>query len=584
MTIQQETTRSDYVGSGNTSVFTVGFPYQSASDLLVLELNTTTNAVTTLVLNSDYTESSGTITLTNGNLPVGYTLSIIRAMSVLQLTSYTVNSPFPAKSHEAALDKLTMLVQQLKEQLSRTVTFSPADVNIVNTLPPSGLRAGQYLAFDSSGNPTVAGTLPTNLYYGAYSTAPTLRPGGSAMKSGDLYFNTSTSIMNVYTGTTWAQVGTTVPVTAYTQQFSGNASTTVFTLTYPPAFQNACEVFISGVAQVPGVDYTVTGGGLNTLTFTTAPPTGTNNIYVRTIGAYSGGVPNDGSVTNAKLAFNGGALGMRNRIINGGMGIDQRNSGAAQTLIAGTPAYTVDRWLVTVNGINTTCQRVLGTASTYKLQINGVAGITSMSVKQRLESINSADLAGKTVTVSATLASSMSLTAAVTLAYANATENFSSTTSIGVQSTILNATETRYSWSFSVPAGATTGLELTISVGAHTSGSFTIGNVQLEEGPTATAFEFRPRGYELAMCQRYFCQQTASYALAQIAGSYVYTHFFPQQFRATPTLAIVTAPTYVNSSSFAANSAGPNWGAFTWASSLSYGYITGAVISGSAEL
>jgi len=60
--------------------------------------------------------------------------------------------------------------------------------------------------------------------------------------------------------------------------FSGNASTTVFTLSRPVASVAQVEAVISNVVQDPGSAYTVSG---NTITFTSAPPSGTNNIYVR---------------------------------------------------------------------------------------------------------------------------------------------------------------------------------------------------------------------------------------------------------------------------------------------------------------
>lgn len=63
-----------------------------------------------------------------------------------------------------------------------------------------------------------------------------------------------------------------------TQQLSGNGSTTGFTLSVAPYTQNTTDVFITGVKQVPGSDFTVSG---TTLTFTTAPPSGTNNIFVQ---------------------------------------------------------------------------------------------------------------------------------------------------------------------------------------------------------------------------------------------------------------------------------------------------------------
>ena len=80
---------------------------------------------------------------------------------------------------------------------------------------------------------------------------------------------------------------------------SGNGSTTAFTLSVAPASVNSIDVQISGVSQSPQT-YSVSG---TTLTFSAAPPTGTNNIVVRHLGI--AGVPNTpsvGSVTPALLS------------------------------------------------------------------------------------------------------------------------------------------------------------------------------------------------------------------------------------------------------------------------------------------
>jgi hypothetical protein len=63
-------------------------------------------------------------------------------------------------------------------------------------------------------------------------------------------------------------------------QFSGNGSTTAFTLSYAPAGTTSIIVSISGVVQNPNT-YSVSG---TTLTFTPAPPTGTSNIAVLYLG------------------------------------------------------------------------------------------------------------------------------------------------------------------------------------------------------------------------------------------------------------------------------------------------------------
>ena len=80
------------------------------------------------------------------------------------------------------------------------------------------------------------------------------------------------------------------------QDFSGNGSTTAFTLNTNPANSASLLVAINGIVQDPA-NYTVSG---NTLTFTTAPATGTNNISTRTLG-----VP----ATTAVSSFSAGTTG-----------------------------------------------------------------------------------------------------------------------------------------------------------------------------------------------------------------------------------------------------------------------------------
>ena len=58
--------------------------------------------------------------------------------------------------------------------------------------------------------------------------------------------------------------------------FSGDDSTVAFTLS-KTSTTNDVEVFVGNVQQEPTIAYSISG---STLTFTEAPPTGTNNIYV----------------------------------------------------------------------------------------------------------------------------------------------------------------------------------------------------------------------------------------------------------------------------------------------------------------
>jgi len=107
------------------------------------------------------------------------------------------------------------------------------------------------------------------------------------------------------------------------------------------------------------------------------------------------------------------------------------------------------------------------------------------------------------------LANSLLTTVTWTAYYATTADTFGTLasptrTQIATGTFTVTSTVTRYSTNISISAAATTGIEIVFTVGAQTSGTWTIGNVQLEPGTVATPFERRSFGQELALCQRYF--------------------------------------------------------------------------------
>lgn len=250
-----------------------------------------------------------------------------------------------------------------------------------------------------------------------------------------------------------------------------------------------------------------------------------------------------GAGTAATLAsINGGAIsGTRNRIINGGMAIDQRNAGASQTFTAAAAlAYSVDRWYGYCTGANVTGQRVQGaTAGQFYYRFTGAASVTAIGFGQRIEQLNSADLAGTTATLSVDLANSLLTTVTWTAYYANTADTFGTLasptrTQIATGTFTVTSTVTRYSTSISVPAAATTGIEIVFTVGAQTSGTWTIGNVQLEAGGIATPFERKIYGQELALAQRYYATRTQAIPASTSPAVPV---AFKVTMRAVPTIA-----------------------------------------------
>ena len=233
---------------------------------------------------------------------------------------------------------------------------------------------------------------------------------------------------------------------------------------------------------------------------------------------------------------------MRNAIINGGMLIDQRNGGAGQ-VITTAGAYTVDRWICVPIGASVTGQRVTRTTvNQFAYQITGAAGVTSTTLLQRIEAASCASLANTTVTLSALLSNSVLTTVNWELFYPSATDNFATNTSIASGSWTVTSTDAIYTAQISIPDAATTGLQLNLSVGAQTSGTWIVSRVQLEPGPVATPFERRPIGTELALCQRYYIQKAHSSPWRKYVVN-VHREFvpFPVTMRTAPTLTKTTS-------------------------------------------
>lgn len=244
--------------------------------------------------------------------------------------------------------------------------------------------------------------------------------------------------------------------------------------------------------------------------------------------------------------------GFKNRIINGNMGIWQRATSA--TITAGSTIAagysTVDRFYVYCTGANVTAARVAGSGSTqYRMQITGAASVTGIGIGQRIEQANSYDMAGTTATLSVDLANSLLTTVTWTAFYANTADTFGTLasptrTQIATGTFTVNSTVTRYSATINIPAAATTGIEVVFTVGAQISGTWTIGNVQLEEGAIATAFDYRPYGTELMLCQRYYSRLSSlsgnfvGFGSGVVGATTVGTAYvkYPVRMRAAPTL------------------------------------------------
>ena len=188
MTVSSTTTKISASGNGSTSAFPYNFKILSDDDITVIIRTESTGAEVTKTKTTHYTVSNvgnasgGNVTFTSGNIPVtGETVVLLRSTARTQLTDYVANDPFPAATHEDALDKLTFIAQEIEEELGRSIKVSKTNTISSPEFTTSATdRANKTLSFDSSGNLTVtAGKVDTvTVSVSALSTGAS--PTGSA--------------------------------------------------------------------------------------------------------------------------------------------------------------------------------------------------------------------------------------------------------------------------------------------------------------------------------------------------------------------------------------------------------------------
>lgn len=238
-----------------------------------------------------------------------------------------------------------------------------------------------------------------------------------------------------------------------------------------------------------------------------------------------------------------GRGGLRNRIINGGMAINQRNgSGTATIAASSATAYVLDRWNFFSQGSAVTVTRTTGNETiNFIMAVSGAAGNTIVLIGQNIEKANSMDLAGKQCTLSWSSLRTNSANIEVYIAYCGTDDVFSSGT-VQLSSTSIAQTSSfaDYSVTFTLPAAATKGVRIEFRTPSLLAGqSFQLANVQLEQASSASSFERRPIGVETLLCQRYFWRPVTSWthqAFGNTSSSSTVFFPFPTEMRATPTI------------------------------------------------
>lgn len=262
MTIAKTGSQESYAGDGVTVAFSFGYRFFDDTDLDVYIVTDATGVAVLQTLTTHYsvtntgTESGGTVTMVTAPAS-GETLLIQRDIPKTQPVDYKANDPFPAETHETALDRLTLQRQDSTQAGARHVGFPVGDTANPE-LPEAPTRASKLFGFDAAGAPQMydlsyplSGSFATRVEFVA--NVPTLNDGAVVVAEGVFYEAKSGA-------TDIPDLAGFIPAGDFTLEHFGGGTAATATQN-AAAFEN-CQLSLlarrgGGVIQLRGGTYTI---------------------------------------------------------------------------------------------------------------------------------------------------------------------------------------------------------------------------------------------------------------------------------------------------------------------------------------
>ena len=301
MTVSSTTTKNSASGNGSTSAFPYNFKIFSDDDIAVIIRTDSTGAEVTKTKTTHYTvsgvgdSSGGNVTFTSGNIPAsGETVVLLRSTARTQLTDYVANDPFPAESHENALDKLTFIAQEIEEELGRSIKVSKTNTISSSEFTTSATaRANKILSFDTSGDLTVTEGKVDTVTVSVSGLSTGASPTGSAT------YTASSGALAISLGIPAGATGATGPAGGGLAELSEDSS---------PQLAGDLDVVTFDIVTTSNRDIELApnGTGKTVLKGNTNPGTLVFNCEVNTHGQTVKAQPHSASVTNVLTLPPGG--------------------------------------------------------------------------------------------------------------------------------------------------------------------------------------------------------------------------------------------------------------------------------------
>lgn len=221
MTVTNTTARNQYTATAGQTVFAYTFEVYNKNDLVVLKNSTTLSEGSNYTVSGVGSDSGGNITLAVG-ATAGDVITIYRDMALERTTDYQNSGDFLASEVNTDFDRLWLAIQQNATSDSRSVKKPVTDLSSINMeLPVASGRSHRLLGFDSTG----------------------------AVEAVDYLKAQEVTILTEDT-------------------FTGDGTTTAFTLSSAPVTGRLLQITIDGIMQAIS-SYTLSG---LVVTFSEAPP------------------------------------------------------------------------------------------------------------------------------------------------------------------------------------------------------------------------------------------------------------------------------------------------------------------------